>query len=134
MPKPFPAGAVIYAKDLASVRDFYVAVTDLKLVRLEPDYALLENATYQLVIHAIPPVYAADITIDNPPKRREDTAIKLIFLVNSIAAARRLALQHGGIVDPKQQEWQFQRYLVCDGHDPEGNVIQLREWLTAMVE
>ena len=37
------------------------------------------------------------------------------------------AARHGGALDPTAREWQFQSQRVCDGHDPEGNVIQLRE-------
>ncbi|HEY9100475.1 VOC family protein [Chitinimonas sp.] len=126
---PFHAGSMIYAKYLGRVCDFYAAVTQLPLVEREADYAILAGHGYQLVLHAIPAAYAADIVITDPPERREDTAVKLIFTVPSIAAARALAAQHGGVVDGEEYEWDFQGYRLCDGHDPEGNVVQVREWL-----
>jgi hypothetical protein len=79
------------------------------------------------VIHAIPPDIAASFEITRPPVRREETPVKLVFLVTSIRAARALAIAHGGQVDPIEREWVFGTYRVCDGHDPEGNVIQLRQ-------
>ena len=29
------------------------------------------------------------------------------------------------MIDPAEREWSFQGYVRCDGHDPEGNVIQV---------
>ena len=61
------------------------------------------------------------------PVRRADTPIKLVFTVASIEAARVLAAARGGQIDLPEREWQFREFRVCDGHDPEGNVVQLRE-------
>jgi hypothetical protein len=33
----------------------------------------------------------------------------------------------GGAIEPADQEWEFNGVTVCDGLDPEGNVIQFRE-------
>lgn len=76
---------------------------------------------------AIPPHRAADVVVAEPPLRREDTAIKLVFFVPSIAEARATAAMNGGALNPPEREWRFQHHLVCDGIDPEGNVIQLRQ-------
>ena len=38
-------------------------------------------------------------------------------------AAERL----GGRVKPVHDEWEARGFRACDGHDPEGNVIQVRE-------
>jgi hypothetical protein len=32
-----------------------------------------------------------------------------------------------GGIDPAESEWIFQGYRVCDGHDPEGNVVQFQQ-------
>ncbi len=61
------------------------------------------------------------------PVRRTDTPLKLAFDVDSIAAARDAALNLGGGIDPAEREWTFQGRRVCDGYEPEGNVVQLRE-------
>lgn len=59
--------------------------------------------------------------------RRENAAIKPVFFVPSIAAVRAGADAFGGILNPSDNEWSFQGFKVCDGLDPEGNVIQFRE-------
>jgi hypothetical protein len=30
-------------------------------------------------------------------------------------------------MNPVEREWRFEDAKVCDGHDPEGNVFQLRQ-------
>ena len=127
MDSAIPAGAVIYAKDLARLSAFYTQVTALPVVHSDADYAVLQSPTFQLVVHAIPAPIAATIEIADPPVRREDAAVKLMFLVPSIADARAQAARLGGELNPPGREWQFGSYRVCDGHDTEGNVFQLRE-------
>lgn len=99
----------------------------LRVTHEEHDHVVLEAEAFQLIVHAIPAGLAASIEIADPPICREDMAVKLVFLVPSISSARALAAEHGGGVDPPEREWRFRSHRVCDGHDPEGNVIQLRE-------
>ena len=127
MSAPNVTGAVIYAKDLSRVIAFYRDVAGLPVTHAETDYAILEAETFQLVVHAIPAGIAASIHVASPPVRREEAAVKLIFPVPSIDASRALAALHGGALNPPEREWQFRDRRICDGHDPEGNVIQLRE-------
>jgi hypothetical protein len=81
----------------------------------------------QLVIVAIPEHIAASIELADPPLRRTETPIKLVFTVASIHAARTAARPLGGELNPPEREWQFQEFRICDGHDPEGNIVQFRE-------
>jgi len=127
MAGPITAGAVVYAKDVPQVSGFYAEVAGMEVTHAELDFVVLESAFFQLVVHAIPAGIAASIAIASPPVRREETPVKLIFPVPNISASRTLAAKHGGELNPTQREWQFQSCRVCDGHDPEGNVFQLRE-------
>jgi predicted enzyme related to lactoylglutathione lyase len=122
-----PLGAVLFAKDVARVCAFYTEVIELKLASNHGGRSVLTSAGSQLTIHAIPPHLAATIEIKTPATRREETPIKLVFAVASLAAARARAEKHGGEVDPVEREWRLVDSMVCDGHDPEGNVFQLRE-------
>jgi predicted enzyme related to lactoylglutathione lyase len=122
-----PAAAVVYAKDIARVGDFYANVAGLRVAYQEQDHIVLESDAFQLVLVAVPRERAAFIHIAEPPERRENTAIKLVFPVASLAAAREAAQSHGGQLDPTGREWLFQGTRVCDGFDPEGNVVQFRE-------
>jgi predicted enzyme related to lactoylglutathione lyase len=122
----FVAGAVIYAKDIERVSQFYSELADLPVVQQEPDYVLLESPNFQLSVVAIAPAIAAKITISSPPERRENTAIKLCLSVQSLIAAREVAVRLGGKLNGPEREWEFQGNMVCDAHDPEGNVLQVR--------
>ena len=88
---------------------------------------MLGRPPSQLVIVRIPPAIADAIDIARPPMVREDTPIKLVFAVDDIARARARASDLGGAVNPAERAWQFDGATVCDGHDPEGNVFQLRQ-------
>jgi predicted enzyme related to lactoylglutathione lyase len=123
----FSAGAIVYAKDIHRVARFYAAVADLEVMHEAEDHIVLESETVELVIVAIPAATAARIVITTPPQRRENTAFKLVFAVPSLEQARATAQASGGELNPAAREWSFQGLRVCDGCDPEGNMIQLRE-------
>jgi len=124
---PLAGGASVYAKDLDRVRRFYEEVCELQLVEAGSEFVALERGPIQLVIVRIPEQIAQTIEISVPPQRREDTALKLMFVVRSIANARQAAIELGGAIDGVEKEWKFRGMRVCDGHDPEGNVVQVRE-------
>lgn len=123
------AGAVLYARDMGRLAAFYSAVAGLNEVQREHDFAVLENGGNQITIVAIPERIASKVDIASPPRRREETPIKLFFAVPRLDAARKTIAGLGGALDPPEREWQFRGWRVCDGHDPEGNVFQLRESL-----
>jgi len=120
-------GAVLYAKSVARVSAFYVEAAALELVHSEEDHVVLESPLFQLVIVAIPERLAASIEVASPPIRRENTPIKLVFPIQSIQVVRAKAASLGGELNTIEREWRFQGSRVCDGHDPEGNVVQFRE-------
>ena len=124
LPKP---GAVLYAKDVQRLARFYEATASMAVVHSDNEFIVLESASQQLVIHGIPKDIAQSISISAPPVRRSNTAIKLILPVESISQARQKSSAHGGEVAPEQQAFQALEFHTCDGHDPEGNVVQFRE-------
>ena len=119
--------AVLFAKHLAPVCAFYEQVVGFAKARVEDDSVALETAGFRLTIVRIPQRIAASIKIAAPSIRREETPIKLSFLVDCLQVARDRAAQCGGTVDPAEREWLFESHKHCDGHDPEGNVVQLRQ-------
>ena len=121
------AGAVVFAKDLVRVARFYEELFSIPAVHSERDHIVLESSQCQLVVHAIPKKIADAIEITVPPARRTETPIKLFFFVASIAEARDKAKTLGGELNPKKSEWEARGFRACDGHDPEGNVVQVRE-------
>jgi predicted enzyme related to lactoylglutathione lyase len=127
MLQPVPYGAVIYAKDHRTLAKFYEHVADLTQREADDENVLLDAPFFQLVILQIPARIAANITIDKPAQKRENTPIKLFLNVSSIEHARQAAKLLGGELNSADREWNFHGIKRCDGVDPEGNVFQLQE-------
>ena len=121
------AGAVLYATNIERVGRFYAQCCGLEVAHSEGDHVVLASPTFRLVVHAIPASIAASIAIATPPARRTGTPVKLFFHVDSIDAIREMAARLGGEINPPGREWNFNGHKVCDGMDPEGNVVQFRE-------
>jgi predicted enzyme related to lactoylglutathione lyase len=120
-------GAVLYAKDLDRLVEFYSLVAGIEPQTIEKGVAILGSRPSQFVILRIPKRIADTIDIATPPEPREDTPLKLVFGVEDIAHARQRAAELGGAMNAVEREWEFEGAKVCDGHDPEGNVFQLRQ-------
>jgi len=127
MSQQAPYGAVIYAKNYRALARFYENVAGLTQREADEEYVLLEAPSFQLVILQIAEHTAANITIDRPPWKRENTPIKLFLNVTNIEHARRTAIAFGGELNNAEKEWKFHGVKRCDGMDPEGNVFQLQE-------
>ena len=121
--------AVVYAKNLDRLVDFYGAL-GFKMDEGKPgDYAVLTAPQMELSIVQIPEHIASQIDLSNPPQVRERTPIKLVFVVSSINEALAATRVLGGRVKDGSKRWQFRGYVIQDAVDPEGNVYQLREAL-----
>jgi hypothetical protein len=106
---------------------FYQELASMTLVTGDESYTVLEVQGFQLVIHALrgEPEVVAEPTGQIPV--RADSYIKVCLPVESIAEARNTAHALGGSIKPSTAEWESRGFRACDGHDPEGNVLQVRE-------
>lgn len=120
-------GAVLFGQDLSRLADFYRRAAALTVVIEEDDHVVLESSAFQLVVHAIPRHIAETIEVASPPVLREESPVKLAFPVGSLAEARIEAHAAGGGMKGEASEWEWRGFRACDGHDPEGNVVQFRE-------
>jgi predicted enzyme related to lactoylglutathione lyase len=120
------AGAVLYAKKMDQVAAFYSAVLAVEPTGCDDGHVVLESPAFQLVVRQIPSDLASTISIAAPPVRRAEAAVKLVFFVPSIARVRAVAEARGGLLNGPDKEWVFNGWTVCDGLDPEGNVVQFR--------
>jgi uncharacterized protein YjbI with pentapeptide repeats len=120
------AQVVLYAKHLAGMQHFYQSLFLPEVEHAAPDHVVLTSSVSRLIIVQTPQSIAANIQITDPPTRRSETPIKLVFEVKDIGAARAAAPDLGGRIDAEYSEWTYQGSRVCDGQDPEGNVVQLR--------
>ncbi|MCU0626225.1 MAG: hypothetical protein MUF21_07010, partial [Gemmatimonadaceae bacterium] len=98
---------------------------DATVLHADDEHRVLQAADVQLIIHAIPPQYAAAITIAVPPVPREEQAIKPFFTVAQLASAEAIVERCGGrVVGPV---WPGPGMRVRNVCDPEGNIVHLRE-------
>jgi len=120
-------GLVVFAKNKKRVSAFYQQTLGLEVVESESSHDLLRDQTYEVVVHTIPRKYAAGIAITKPPAPREETPFKPTFVVISLAQVRSAAEATGGYLKPEAGAWRFRGYVVLDGWDPEGNIVQYKQ-------
>jgi predicted enzyme related to lactoylglutathione lyase len=125
MAGPAASGVLVYAKDVERLAAFYETIFAMSRQFESPDLVVLESPALQLVLHAIPAKIAASISITTPPARREQSALKPFFAVESISAARVAAAQLGGEIFADQ--FTARGFNACNACDPEGNIFQVRE-------
>ena len=117
----------VFAKKIEKVSLFYQQALGLKVEVSDKSHDLLVGQNYEVVVHAISKAYAQSIEIESPPKRRDDVALKPTFVVDDLEVVRAAAKTNGGFLKPIKQAWRIRGYIVLDGTDPEGNVIQFKQ-------
>lgn len=125
------AGAVIFARDVARLAAFYARLVPMMPAGEEDGAVFLENDVLQLIIHPLPPGVAEQGAIATPRAPRWRSAVKLVLPVDSLARVRAQAAALGGGMKDAAAAFTCRDFRACDGHDPEGNIIQFREALTA---
>jgi catechol 2,3-dioxygenase-like lactoylglutathione lyase family enzyme len=116
--------AIVFAKDVSRLRAFYETILGLPVIEATPagDWVRLDAGGAGLALHAIPRPIAARIVVEDPPRAREGTPIKLAFRADDPEAERaRLVAQGVTMREPRR----FGEVVFCDGIDPEGNVFQI---------
>jgi predicted enzyme related to lactoylglutathione lyase len=118
---------VVFVADVARMSTFYRELASMRVIHEDEVHHVLEIGGFQLVIHGLAgePKVQADKHGHIPV--REDSYLKLCLSVESIAKARAIAAAHGGGIKSPKHEWAGRGFRACEGHDPEGNVIQVRE-------
>jgi hypothetical protein len=125
---------VVFAKNKKRVSALYQRTLGLQVLGTDSSHDLLQGEGIELVVHTIPRKYAADIVISKPPKLREDTPLKPVFVVDSLDAVRAAVVACGGWLKPADQAWLIRGFTVLDGCDPEGNVVQFKQRLPSIAE
>lgn len=123
--------AAVYAKDAGRLAAFYAEALGLDRIEDGASFVLLASSGIELAIVQAPPALAEAIVVVEPPVVREDTPVKLSFLVDDVEAVRPVVARLGGGLGAPDAAWSWRRQLHLDGWDPEGNVFQLRQPLAA---
>lgn len=120
-------GLVVFAKNKKRLSTFYRQALDLTVEESTSTHDLLRGHGCEVVVHAIPRRYATQIKISRPPAVREDTPFKPSFVVGDLQAVREAASRTGGHLKPAEGAWHIRGFIVLDGWDPEGNVVQFKQ-------
>lgn len=124
--RPEPC-VVLFVANVARMTTFYAQVGTMRVVSGDAEHSVLQIDGFQLVIHQLRGETDPSGGGQMPPAVREDAYAKLCLPVRSIDEARTVAAPLGGSIKPASAEWEARGFRACDGHDPEGNVIQVRE-------
>ena len=108
---------------------FYKALASMTFLHGDDGQSVLEIEDFQLVIHALRGAPKSS-DVNGTVAVRRDAYVKICLPVESIATARTIAPALGGGIKPSKNEFEARGFRACDGHDPEGNVIQVRELAT----
>lgn len=116
MSRPAKVGVVVYARDIRELSQFYLKMFGLSVIHETEELISLAGEGYNIVIHT-PPFEL--------PARQLNT-VKLLIAVDSLDDSRRQATELGG--SALDGEWSNPVFKLCNISDPQGNVIQLREF------
>jgi hypothetical protein len=128
-PQTGQTGLVVFAKSVKKLSAFYVRTLGMEVLESASSHQLLRGNGYEVVVHAIPPKIAREISIAKPPVLREDSAMKPSFVVPDLHTLRLAVVATGGWLKPDDMAWTIRDYKVLDGCDPEGNILQFKQKL-----
>jgi predicted enzyme related to lactoylglutathione lyase len=121
------ASVVIFVADVRRVSSFYRGLAAMSVLNEDERHVVMERRGFELVIHALRGEPSPRRAESGEVEVREDSYVKVCLPVRSIAEARFFAASNGGAIKPPEHEWEARGFRACDGFDPEGNVIQVRE-------
>jgi predicted enzyme related to lactoylglutathione lyase len=115
-------GLVIYASSVGQLVEFYTQVFGYEVIESDNTYALLNEGDAELVLLET----EVSKNVKNTYKPRETTPLKPVFFTDSsLSDISKKIKENGGSVYPPKN-WDFGGRQVCDAHDCEGNIFQLR--------
>ncbi|MGJ8680318.1 VOC family protein [Paraglaciecola sp.] len=117
MKGPAQFGVIVYSTDIKGLAEFYVAMFGMSIGREATEFISLSHDGFNLIIH-VPPV---EIPTNN------FNTIKIFLTVDSLEQAKLKVIRLGG--DTLEGEWGNPIFKVCNIADPQGNHIQLREFI-----
>jgi predicted enzyme related to lactoylglutathione lyase len=122
------AAAVLYVRDLPAMRAFYEACFEMSAHRpAGTEFCVLATPAFELSLVRVPDDIAGSVVIEDPPRRRAESPVKLVFDVADLAGATAVVVAAGGQAPVADPAWSFRGRPHRDCVDPEGNVFQLRE-------
>ena len=116
---------VLWVSDMDAQAIFYSRLLGVEQVIREPGFAELSSETNCLLLHELPEDYRASVPLTAQLNAQQEVAIKPVFVVTDISAARENISSTLGTIQGSEKSYGASTYL--DVVDPEGNVIQLEQ-------
>lgn len=116
---------VLWVSDMDAQATFYSRLLGVEQGMREPRFAELSNETNTVLLHELPEEYRASVPLAVQLNAQQEVAIKPVFVVTDLAAARKSINGTLGTIQGNEKTYGASTYL--DVVDPEGNVIQLEQ-------
>lgn len=117
MRQPQKSGVIVYSKDVKGLSQFYTKMFGMDLLRETDDFITLGSDQLNIVVH-VPPIEVSEHNLNT---------VKVFLTVESLKKASAKTVKLGG--KALEGQWSNPLFKVCNIADPEGNHIQLREFI-----
>jgi len=121
---------VLWVSDLNHQAEFYSALLAAPISSGGPEFAEVSDGQNAVLIHLLPEHHRTSVTAGQVAQVREEAAIKPVFIVRDIDAAQLRVEKYNIRFGSRKNIYGDIAYLDCI--DPEGNVIQLSEKMSAI--
>jgi hypothetical protein len=116
---------VLWVSDLNHQAEFYAALLAAPISSGGPEFAEVSDGQNSVLIHLLSEQYRSSTKGGEAAEVREEAAIKPVFMVSDIDAARSRVEKYSVRFGSETNVYGDIAYLDCI--DPEGNVIQLSQ-------
>ena len=117
MGEPLRSGVIVYSKNIKMLSQFYIKMFDMTQLHETDDFISIGNLEFNMVL-LFPP-------LDKPKKCFN--RVKIFLTVESHNKAKDRVKKLGG--KALEGVWSNSLFKVCNISDPEGNHIQIREFI-----
>lgn len=118
---------VLWVSDMDAQIAFYSALLGLEVGARSEGFVELTSKDNSLLLHELPAEYRVAVPLTAQSTAQTDVAIKPVFLVADVEAARKLVA--GSLATFADQAVTYGSSKYLDVVDPEGNVIQIEQKL-----
>ncbi|MEK7466757.1 MAG: VOC family protein [Planctomycetota bacterium] len=103
---------IVFSRDVPALATWYSSVFGMKVREMDPSggWADLDGGGCSLGLHG------------GGSRRTGDCGHKIVFGAKDVSRARAVLVKRGARLGPVKK---FAGLHLCDGHDPEGNVLQI---------
>lgn len=103
---------IVFSQDVPALARWYSSVFGMKVLEMDPSggWADLDGGGCRLGLH------------EGGSKRTRDCGHKMVFGARDVTKARKVLAARGAKLGPVKK---FGALHLCDGRDPEGNILQI---------